>query len=219
MIVAASGVVWTLFFKQQQTQTGTEPPPPPPPIADVNETIEARHLTNVEGSGPLAIVEFTDFQCPFCARHAKETLPALKKALAGKVRYAVVNLPLAIHPHAIGAAEASECAADQGKYWEMHDLLFARQREIPTADYAVYAEELGLDVPRLGSCLATDEKLKKIRGDKALAESLGARATPTIFLGHMRLDGGVDLKKRVNGSVGLEAVLDVVTKLSKSEGR
>jgi protein-disulfide isomerase len=118
-----------------------------------------------------------------------------------------------MHPYAVSAAEAAECAAQQGKYQEMHDLLFAKQRELPTADYAAYARGLGLDVSRMKSCLATHEKLNKVIADKTLAERLGARATPTFFIGRIRQDGGIDLKKRLNGALDVNTVLEMVTKM------
>lgn len=199
VIVAASGLVWTLFFKPQPTAAGTVPPPP---ITDVNETIEAKHLTNVEGSGPIAIVEFTDFQCPFCARHQSETAPTLKKQLmeSGTARYITMHLPLPMHPQALEAAEAAECAADQGGFWKMHETLFARQKDLATTNYVALAGELGLNLREFEACLDSDNTLKRVKAHANEAQRLGVMSTPVFFLGRVRADGSVDLIKRINGA-------------------
>ena len=198
VIVAASGLVWTLFFKQQPTAASATPPP----ISDVKETIEAKHLTNVDGSGEIAIVEFFDFECPFCARHATGTLPALKKELldSGKARYIAMNLPLQMHPHALPAAEAAECAADQGEFWRMHELLFAKQKDLATTNYVALAGELGLNLREFKTCLESDKALNRVKGQMNEAQRLGVMSTPAFFLGRVRADGSLDLLKRINGA-------------------
>lgn len=215
VVLAASGLLWTMFFRQQPAAQAA-----PPRIEDVKETIASSYLTNVRGTGQIAVVEFSDFQCPFCARHAQETLPALTKELidTGKARYIVMNLPLPMHQQAKPAAEAAECAAQQGKYWEMYDLLFSKQQEFAKADdasgvYVGYARELSLDTARFEQCLREDVALARIKADQALAARVEARGTPTIFLGRMRADGGVDLLKRLNGGASLETILDTIAKL------
>ena len=212
VIVAASGLVWTLFFKQPP-----EPPPPPPPVTDVKETIAAKHLTNVEGSGPIAIVEFADFQCPFCARHATTTLPTMKKELldSGKARYVAMNLPLDMHPHALPAAEAAECAADQGAYWRMHDLLFARQKDLATTNYVTLAGELGLNVLDFEACLQSDKAIARVKTHASEAQRLGVNSTPVFFLGRVRADGSVDLLKRINGARPFETFSTELAKVTR----
>ena len=177
VIAAACAMLWAIFVREPAGAT------PPASVEDANGTIARTHLTNSMGQGSIAIVEFSDFQCPFCARHAQETIPLLKQKLEGSARYFVINLPLGIHQQAMPAAEAAECAAEQGKYWEMHDLLFANQRDLATAKFADYARTLGLDTTRFESCLATDSGLTKVTADRDLARRLSANATPTIFLG------------------------------------
>ena len=197
VIAAASGLIWALFFKSPQSSSAAQEAS----LRDASGTIAATHLSNSIGAGRLAIVEFSDFQCPFCAQHAEKVLPAIKKDIvdAGVARYSVVNLPLSIHSHAVPAAEAAECAADEGKYWDMHALLFQRQAELATADFTAYGQELGFDDERFSACLNGDSKLSKIQADKALADRMGIRGTPTFFLGRVRNDGGIDLLKRIGG--------------------
>ena len=119
-VIAAAGVlVWVLLVKQPADAAAAAAPG----IADVTETLDAALVRNVTGAGPLAIVEFTDFQCPYCKQHAEQTAPTLLKKIAGKARYVSMHFPLGMHPQAIPAAEAAECAAEQGKFWEMHAAL------------------------------------------------------------------------------------------------
>ncbi len=212
VVVAASGLVWKLFFKQP-----TEPPQPPPPVTDVNETIAVTYLTNVEGSGPIAIVEFSDFQCPFCARHATATLPTMKKEFldSGKARYVAMNLPLEMHPHALPAAEAAECAADQGAYWRMHELLFAKQKDLTTANYVALAGELGLNLREFEACLDSDNALERVKAHANEAQRLGVKSTPVFFLGHVRADGSVDLLKRINGARPFETFSTELAKMTR----
>lgn len=213
VIAAASALLWTVFVREGGDRAARAAAPPP--VQYVRDTIAAEFVRNVAGSGPLAIVEFTDFQCPFCARHATQTVPELKKALNGKARYVVVNLPLPSHPYAIGAAEAAECAAEQGKYWEFHDALFARQPEIAALSLAAVAAGLGLDTGAFDACLRGDAALARVSADAALAARLEVKTTPTVFVGRMRSDGGVDLLRQINGARPAETFVTEVTKLSK----
>ena len=118
-----------------------------------------------------------------------------------------------MHPQAAPAAEAAECAADQGKYWEMHDLLFEKQSGLASADFVAWARELGLDAAAFEECVKSGVKRTKVTADGALADLLEARGTPTLFLGRMRADGGVDLLKRISGAVPLQMMLEEVAEL------
>ncbi len=102
----------------------------------------------------------------------------------GKLKYVLRDLPLeAIHPFAMKAAEATHCAGEQGKYWEMHDRLFANQREIARQDLSKHAQALGLDVPVFDQCMDAGKYEARIRKDLAEAQRLQATGTPTFFLG------------------------------------
>lgn len=212
VVVAASAMIWVTFFKgpaQSSVEAQT--------VQDVTGVIEKTRLTNILGQGDIAIIEFSDFQCPFCAQHAQQTLPILKRDIldSGKARYVVLDLPLAIHPYAVPAAEAAECAAEQGKYWEMHDRLFERQRELATADFVAYAADLDLDTSEFAVCLKADTALQRVKGDEGEARRLGVAATPTLFVGRMRPDGGVDLLRRISGAPAVNVLLDEVSKLTE----
>jgi protein-disulfide isomerase len=129
------------------------------------------------------------------------------------VRYVAMNLPLALHPNANAAAEAAECAAKQGKFWEMHDVMFTKQKEIATADYAAYARDLGIDTARFETCLESDDGLAKVMADQAVATRLDVKSTPTLFIGRVRPDGGVDLLRRIGGAYPFSVFVDEIAKL------
>lgn len=213
VIIAASALIWTVFFKQPPAVAEAQLP-----ISDSRETIAAPHLVNVEGSGSIAIVEFTDFQCPFCARHQKDTFPILKKNLieTGKARYITMHHPLQSHPQAMAAAEAAQCAAAQGKFPQMREHLFSHQNELASANYVSFAASIGLDTASFAQCLQEHTALARVEADQKEAERLGVRATPTLFVGRMRSDGGVDLVRRLMGALPLQTILDEVTKVSPS---
>jgi protein-disulfide isomerase len=134
----------------------------------------------------VTLVEFTDYQCPFCARHQKETVPQLleKYVKTGKLKYVVRDFPLeAIHPAAVKAAEAPHCAGDGGKYWEMHERLFVNPRAMAPADLVAHAQALGLDSKAFQACLEGGKYTPRVNEARAEGASAGVRGTPSFFLG------------------------------------
>ncbi len=132
---------------------------------------------------PVTIVEFTDYQCPFCSRHAQQTLPQIEKEYiaTGKVKYYVVDLPLeSIHSNAFKAAVAVRCAGEQGKYWEMHDRLFANQRTI--TDWDAHAAAIGLDAEKFSGCMTGDKYAGEVRKDIALTQPVGSAGNARLLL-------------------------------------
>jgi protein-disulfide isomerase len=155
---------------------------PAPNVKDVPLSVKGRPSRG-DGGARVTLVEFTDYQCPVCARHARETSPEILKEFVdtGRVRYVVMDLPLeSIHTSAFKAAEASRCARDQGKYWEMHDRLFEQQRALEP--WGAHAEALGLDLAAWQQCLDSGRHAAGIREDMAEAQRLGARGTPSFLL-------------------------------------
>jgi protein-disulfide isomerase len=136
---------------------------------------------------PVLLLEFTDLQCPYCARHALQTFPQLKRDYidTGKVQYASRDLPLERHPHAFPAAVASRCAGEQGKFWEFRHALFAQQDALASEPYARIAGELGLDVERLEACRKDGRQADNVRADIALAQLSNISATPSFVLGRI----------------------------------
>ena len=132
-------------------------------------------------NAPVTMVEFSDFQCPFCGR-VVPTIKQIEKEYGDKVRVVFKHLPLAMHSKAPLAHAASQAAANQGKFWEMHDLIFANQREMSEAKYIEYANQLGLDETRFKADMASPQTKKKIDADVAEAAKLGVTGTPGFFI-------------------------------------
>ena len=137
---------------------------------------------------PVTIVEWSDFQCPFCNR-VSPTLAQIEEEYGDKVRIAFKHLPLSIHPQAPQAHAASEAAHRQGKFWEMHDKIFANQRDLSVPTLEGYARELGLDLDRYRSDVADASVKKRIDEDMSQASELGVTGTPAFFINGKFLSG------------------------------
>jgi protein-disulfide isomerase len=155
-----------------------------------------RPKKNVEAKGPsrgpndakVTIIEFSDFQCPFCFR-AYDTVEQVMKNYDGKVRLVYRQFPLSIHAHAQKAAEASLCALDQGKFWEMYHSLFKHHEALEVEQIKGYAKELGLDAAKFDKCLDSGEKQAAVQSDQSAGEAVGVSATPTFFINGEELEG------------------------------
>jgi protein-disulfide isomerase len=142
----------------------------------------------------VTIVEFFDYQCPFCLK----TNPAVEEAIKnypGKVRLVLKNLPLSIHPDSALAHQAALASGEQGRFWEMHDLLFANHNHIKLPDLLLYAQQLHLDVPRFQKALESGRFRQVIDDDAAMARGLGITATPTFFINGQQLIGQQSVEK------------------------
>jgi protein-disulfide isomerase len=135
---------------------------------------------------PVTLVEFSDYQCPFCQRFFATTLSALKKHYVdtGKVRYVFRDFPLdQMHPQARKAAEAAHCAGEQSKYWEMHEVLFQNQRALAPPQLAEHARTVGMDGSKFDECLSSGRHGTRV--DRGLADGavVGVQGTPTFVVG------------------------------------
>ena len=161
------------------------PRPADPPVPPADEF-------NVLGraDAPVTIIEFTDLQCPYCARFATRTFPELRRNYVdtGKVRFTSRDLPLPFHAFALPAAVAARCAGEQGRFWEFREALFAGQSGLGSAPYAEIAGRFGLDVGRFEACREDGRQEANVRADLALAQSHGIAATPTFVIGRL-VDG------------------------------
>jgi len=162
-----------------------KPAPQQPPQIDV-EGIEFNIGDNpVLGSesSKLIVVEFTDYQCPFCGRYTRETFQEVRKQYVdkGQIRYAVIDQPLPIHPEAPKAAEASHCAEEQGKFWEMHEALMANQDLLK--DLSSYAKALKLNIRQFEDCLNMNKYRDAVNNDMELAKELGVTGVPGFIIG------------------------------------
>ena len=139
---------------------------------------------------PVTIVEFTDYECPFCRRHFQDTMPQLLREYEGSIKYVILNFPISrIHPYAQKAAEAAECAYDQNKFWEYHDVLFQNQRGLDSKSLKIHAEDVGLDTDVFGNCLDSGAKAQLVLDNLQDGEGYGVSATPTFFINGQRLIG------------------------------
>ena len=139
-----------------------------------------------DNNAKVTLVEFTDYQCPFCSRYYRDTLPQIvdEYVKTGKVKYVLREFPLeSIHPYAFKASEAAQCAGEQGKYWEMHDRLFANQNALTQPQLPGHAEAVGVDAGKFKGCLESGKYAAKVRKDLGDAQKAGATGTPTFYLG------------------------------------
>ena len=143
---------------------------------------------------PVTIVEFTDYQCPFCGRHFRDTMPRLLSDHPGRIRYFVLNYPLReIHPFSQKAAEAAECAYDQGQFWAYRDLLFQNQQALSVDNLKNHARDLGLNAEVFEACLDTDANIGRVSRDIRHGQAHGVNGTPTFFINGQRLVGAQPL--------------------------
>jgi len=153
-------------------------------------------------NAPVTVIEFSDFQCPFCSRFFQQTLPLLEENYVdtGKIKFVYKDMPLDnLHPNARPAHIAAECADEQGKFWEYHDILFEKQSEwqsLPSSDLSTtltqYAVDLGLQTASFESCLRSEDIADEVNRDYLEAGQYGATGTPTFFIGTEK-DGFIKL--------------------------
>ena len=142
---------------------------------------------------PVTIVEFSEFQCPFCKKYFDETYPQIVKnyVLTGKVKYVFRDFPLEFHPNAQKAAEAAECAGEQGQYWQMHDELFRNQDRLDVVSLKSYAKELKLDTAKFDACLDNGDMAEEVKKDAVDGQSYGVTGTPAFFINGKLISGAM----------------------------
>jgi protein-disulfide isomerase len=158
-----------------------------PAWAQQDELLAAR--THGSAAAPVTVYEISDFQCPYCARFFLETMPTLEReyVVPGKVKFVFVNLPLPMHPNAVPAAELAMCAARQGKFWPLHDVLFRNQRQWaglsePGTVFLSYGDSVGANREALAACVRDGTTRTIVRTDAEGAVRSGARSTPTFYV-------------------------------------
>ena len=147
-------------------------------------SIKGKHTLGA-ADAPVTVVEFADYQCPYCLRFAKTTFPLLKQKYIdnGKVRWVALNLPLPFHKDARKAAQAAHCAGEQDKLWEMRDVLFRNPRQLNTENLPAHAETLSLDMDAFNECLQSDRHLAEIDQDAKDANAVRLTGTPSFIIG------------------------------------
>jgi len=175
---------WAAWQQAGYPVAGTGVPTPSPQAVAIEEMTVLG-----DPDAPVAIEEYSDFQCPYCRQHVLQTLPQIKKAYieTGLVRYVVKDFPLPSHPNATIAAEAARCAGAQGGYWPMHDLLFELQTQwsplgpdLVVDTFVEYAGDLELDPIAYRQCLESGELGELVRLDVWEGEQTGVQGTPSF---------------------------------------
>lgn len=154
----------------------------------------------------IAAENDADYECPFCGQFERDTLPGVLKdyVQTGKVKFVYRDFP-PHHPHAMLAARASRCAGDQGKYWEMHDALFANQMNLVEGHLSELAESLGLDATKFANCLTSQKFTDEIQASVSQADKLGFSGTPSFIIGTLENGGNtVRIEKRIVGAMPYE---------------
>ena len=180
-----------LESKIGNTQQAPSQPTQPVKISLDNDPIRG------DPNAPITIVEFSDFQCPFCARFHVQTLPLLLEEYidSGKVNLVYRDFPIqSIHPNALAAAVAAECANEQGEYWEYHDTLFEKQSGWSRLDsnaaistFSQYATDVGLEQQQFDSCLGSGKYLEEVQGDLSDGRDYDITGTPGFFIGNSEI--------------------------------
>ncbi len=142
----------------------------------------------------ITIVEFSDFECPYCSK-AEEAVKQVMDSYAGKVKLVFRHFPLNFHPNAQKAAEASACADDQGKFWALHEAMFANQRALGVDQLKGYAEKAGLDMTKFNQCLDTGAKAELVKKDMQDGSKVGVNGTPAFFINGIPLSGAVPFEQ------------------------
>src|SRR6185436_15419560 len=160
-----------------------------PPRADVKAAGPARG----KETAPITIVEFSDFECPFCGR-ASATVKKVQDKYGDKVRIVFRDYPLPSHRTAPRAAEAGHCADEQGLFWDMHDKMFSKSGPVAEADIRKYATEIGLDLPKFSACLDSGKYTQTWKDSQADGVKAGVGSTPTFFVNGRMVVGAAPLE-------------------------
>jgi protein-disulfide isomerase len=168
------------------------------PAAAAQEQAPTEVKLNLDGvemlgskDAPLTMVEFTDYQCPFCERFHLTTFPELKKEYidTGKVRFYSRDMPLDFHANAMRAAQAARCAADQHQFWTLRSIMGSHPDKLDMASIAGYATDLKMDVPTFRSCVESGKYKNAVQSDVMEAMKIGATGTPTFVIGRSTAEG------------------------------
>jgi protein-disulfide isomerase len=159
-----------------------------PPYRAPRQQVEAKGPSRGPAAAPVTIVEFSDFECPYCSR-AEETVSEVMRVYGDKIRLVYRDLPLPNHKNAPKAAEAAHCAGEQGKYWEMHAKLFANQRALEVPALKGYAKDLKLDQAKFDKCLDSGATAAIVEENRKVGNEAGVNGTPAFFVNGVLISG------------------------------
>ena len=219
MFGTSAVIVWMLLAGRDATPGARPSSAAVDDISDKGLTISLDDTPRLGADdAPLYLVEFSDYQCPYCRRHVENTFPQLKKRFieAGAVAYIHTHLPLVeAHPYARSAAIAADCAEEQGRFWEMHTRLFASPQDLSEVGLVAAGHAADLDMPMFRQCRSAASRPRVERGVREAAR-LGVHSTPTFFLGVREpRTNVVRIARRINGAHPYEVFEREIAALSK----
>ena len=196
VMVGACALVWKLFMAPAPVASAApQKAPPTEPMSLGDSWVKGSR------SASVAVIAYSDFECPFCGAFARDVMPALeeKYVSGGSVVFAFRHFPLASHRLALKAAQASECAGRDGKFWQMHDSLFLDQSRLEVPSLLERADRLQLQRAPFEKCLS-EKASERMAAERKEAASLGVTGTPTFFVGRVQADGRVKVTDRLSGA-------------------
>jgi protein-disulfide isomerase len=179
------------LLQQQNAKGAPAPAPEPPPPQRATVKVDGVPMLGVK-TAPITIVEFTDYQCPFCQRFHLTTFNEIKKNYidTGKVRFFSRDMPLDFHPNAMRAAQAARCAQEQGKYWQLRDVMGANPNNLDLESILKFASvDVKMDAAALKTCIESEKYKAAVQTDTVEAMKIGAQGTPTFIVGKSTPDG------------------------------
>lgn len=208
-LTAVEDALRSLTTQIEELNSKFRPPQPPSPVETIPPTDVSVDGVPRKGASAakIVLIEFSDFECPFCAQHAHGPYAQIQQQYVstGKVQYAFRHFPLEqLHPAAKQAAEAAACANDQGKFWELHDKLFENQRALQLSNLHEYAKSAQVDSSRFEVCMTGHQMGRRVSDDLAEARRLGLRATPAFVLGEIQPNQTVRVTRRIVGAHPME---------------
>ena len=202
-------------------QQGARAAPSKPAFKPTDITIDGAPVLGAEDA-IVTLVEFSDYDCPFCRRHKDQVMPDLIRNFVdtGKLKYVMREFPLAMHPNAKGAAQAALCAGDQDQYWQMHDMLFANQRNLTVENLKAFAVELGLHSTVFDTCLDDGKYAKQVSDDLTAGSRMGITGTPAFVVGltDPKDPNKAKVTEFISGAQSLEKFSQVIEDLLKQAG-
>lgn len=228
VIVLCGTATWALVWARPITSPRPSGPirpaaRPEPPVPSAPIALDGG-VRRGSDRAKVALIEYSEFKCPFCGQFARDTQSKITQKYidTGRVVQVFKHFPLdSLHPFARQAAEGAVCASRQGKFWELHDKMFANQKSLEAIEMARQVRDIGLETQKFSKCMKEDAAAA-VQADVVSGEALGVTGTPTFFVGLVQDDGRVRLTQRLTGSQpfqnfekALDAALDSVGRASR----
>lgn len=179
--------------ERPSAEAADEQPDQPSAVENWERLVRSHNPARGPEDAPVTIVEFSDFECPYCGRHFQQTYPKIIEEYGDEVRMVFKHLPLAFHSNAKPAAVAAQCAAREGKFWELHDLLFRNQRSLSENNILELGGQIGLG-DEWAQCFKNRETMEQVEQDLDDAQSVGVRGTPTFLVNGKIIPGAVPFR-------------------------